>query len=241
MNEPQLGHNNPPAPTLFEQSSTRIDDLFGEAQLWLDGATVDSQPLADGIGNLLDLIRKAKKFADDSRKVENEPFDRGKAEVQARYNPLLKRADLASEACKSALQPWLDRREAEIRAAAQKARQEAEAKQHAAEAALRAADRANLEERAKAEALVAAAKKAETAANKAERQTATAGGATGRSVGLRTEWIATMTDARAAVTHYWKTERAAIEEFLKTLADGDVRRGKRDIPGFSITEQRKAV
>ena len=32
-----------------------------------------------------------------------------KAEVQARYNPILKRADMIADTCKKVLQPWRDR------------------------------------------------------------------------------------------------------------------------------------
>src|SRR5690349_4076026 len=96
-----IGGNNPP-PSPFEIAQKAVEDIYGEASMWLDGATVDSQELADGIGNLASELRKARKLADETRKIENKPFDDGKAEVQARYKPLLDKADLAIEACKKA-------------------------------------------------------------------------------------------------------------------------------------------
>ena len=52
---------------------------------WLDGEPIASAEQADKVSLLLDMIRKAEKAADESRVKENEPFDLGKAEVQARY------------------------------------------------------------------------------------------------------------------------------------------------------------
>src|SRR5260221_116793 len=124
------------------------DDLYGEASMWLDGATVDSQQLADGIANLLAELRKARKLAEDNRKVEKKPHDDAAAEVQSRYKPLLDKADLAAEACKKAVAPWLQKKADEIEAKAKAAREEADRQRQAAEAAIRASDAANLAERA---------------------------------------------------------------------------------------------
>ena len=42
-----IGHNSPPL-TPFEIVSKKIDDLYGEAKLWLDGSVVDSENFAEG-------------------------------------------------------------------------------------------------------------------------------------------------------------------------------------------------
>lgn len=62
-----------------------IEDLFTQAKGFLDGDPVTSQAVADEIGALLAEIRQAEKAADEARKLENKPFDDGKAEVQERY------------------------------------------------------------------------------------------------------------------------------------------------------------
>ena len=85
------------------------------------------------------------------------------------------------------------------------------------------------------------AKIAERIANKAERTTATAGGTLGRATGLRTVWTATMTKPSEAANHYWSTRKDDIMAFVQSLADEDVRRGIRTIPGFEITSDKKAV
>lgn len=236
-----VGHNNPPEPTLYEAARDRVEDLYREASLWMDGAKVEDQDLADGIANLLSDLRKAWKAADDARKEENEPFDAGKAEVQARYNPLLKKAKQAEDACKAANEPWLLKKKAEVEAAAKAAREEADRKRREAEEAIRATDAANLAARAAAEALLKEAKRAETVANKAERTTAKAGGATGKSMGLRTTWKPVLTDSFSAAKHYWETDREQIEGLLLVLAARDVAEGKRTIPGFEVQETFSAV
>lgn len=251
----RIGGNNPPEsidaptkPTPFDVVSKRILDLYDEATLWLDGAKVDSQDLADGIANLTAELRKAAEAADEARIAENKPFDDGKAAVQAKYAPLIAdtkkqkgKAILAIEGCKAALAPWLLKIDQEKRAAAEKARKEAEEKTRAAQEAIRAAQRDNLAERAAAEELIINAKKAQRAAVKAEKSTATAGNGFGRSLHLRTVYTPVMTDMRAAARHYWTTRENEMEAFFQGLADADVRAGIREIPGFEIREEKVTV
>ena len=92
-----------------------------------------------------------------------------------------------------------------------------------------------------AEALVEAAKSADIAARKAANTTAKAGGVQGRSSGLRSSWKPSLSDGVAAARHYWSTERQEMETFLLILAAKDVAKGKREIPGFEITETRTVV
>lgn len=242
-----IGHNNPPM-SPFEIAEKRVTDIYDETVLWLDGKTIDSKELADGIGNLLASIRAAEALADEARKAENKPFDDGKAEVQARYAPLIAdtkamkgKTVLAAAACKKALQPWLDAEDRRIKEAARLAREEADRKQREAEEAIRRTNAENLAGRAAAEALVTAAKKATTVANKAERQTATAGGAMGRATGLRTVYVPVLADPAAALAHYAAHAEQETHAFLQGLAERDVRAGRRDIPGFMISEERRAV
>lgn len=242
-----IGHNNPPVeidPTPFEMSEVEIGDLYAEAKNWLDGEPVTTQAQADGLSKLIDDLRKAGKLADERRVAENKPFDDGKAEVQARYAPLIAdtksvkgKVPLAVDMAKKALAPWLQKLEDEKQAAAKKAREEADAKLKAAQEALRASQVADLEKREAAEALIRDAEKAEAAATKAENSKAHATGGT-RAMGLRSVWRAEMVDGREAARFYWATRRADVDNFFQGLADADVRAGKRDIPGFLILETR---
>lgn len=245
---PSIGHNMPPEPTPFEKARDRIDELYDEAKLWLDGKPVDSPEVADGLANMLSLLRTAHNAADEARKAENEPFDKAKAEVQARYAPLIAdtkavkgKTVLAQEIIKKALAPWLAKVEAEKRAAAEAARREAEEKQRAAQEAMRATQAADLAAREEAERLLKEANKADKAAGRAERDTARTGGGMGRAVSLRTRYVPVLADPVLAARHYWQERRADMEALLMQLASEDVRAGKRDIPGFEIREERSVA
>ena len=219
--------------TPFDAAKLAVDDLFDEAEVWLNGDGIASQGEAEAVETLLDLARKAKKEADESRKVENEPFDTGKAEVQARYNPVLKRADMIADTCKKVLQPWRDKVAVEKAAIAEQARREAEDIRHKAEEAMRASA-GNITARADAEELLSSAKLAEKDAKKADKQATT-------GLGLRTTYRAELKDPAKAAEHYWTARRGDFQAFLQDLAGQDVRKGIRAIPGFDVIEEKTAV
>lgn len=235
-----IGHNNPPEPTPFEAARDKIEALMTEAKNWFDGATVKTQEEADAISKLVDLARKARKEADEARKVEKQPFDDAGNEVQARYNPILKRADMISEIGKKAVAPYLEKLEAEKRAAAEKLRAEAEAKRIEAEAALRASQATDIAAREQAEAMLKEAQKADANARKAENDKAHAKGGA-RAMTLRTRYVVTLDDPVIAARHMWATRRALMEAYLIELAEQVVASGAREIPGFIVTETKVAV
>lgn len=235
-----IGHNNPPEPTPFERAEATIISLFDEAKNWLDGEGITTQAQADDVSKLLDMIRKAKKAADEARVEEKRPHDEAAKEVQEKYKPLLTRCDLAADAAKKALAPYLEKIEAEKRAKAEAARKEAEEKARAAQEAIRAAQLTDLAAREKAEALIQEAKKAEAAAKKAENDKAHAKGGS-RAVGLRTTYRPVLKDAREAARYYWTARREELETFFLSMAEKDVRAGQQDIPGFEIIEEKVAV
>lgn len=244
-----IGHNMPPEPTPYERVSAKIDKLFDEAKLYLDGEPVASQGVADDIANLLNMIRSAEKEAEEERKNEAKPYDDAKAEIQARYNALIGNTKtvkgktvLASEACKKALAPWLEAKEAERLAELKRKQEEAAEAQRKAEEALRSRDAANLEETAAAEALVKDAKKAAAAAKKVGDATANAGNSTfGRAVSTRTFHRAEVTDERDFARHVWANHRAEMAEFLASLAQQLVTNGARELPGVTVHAELKVV
>ncbi|WP_201829651.1 hypothetical protein [Microvirga zambiensis] len=235
-----IGHNNPPEPTPFERAEAQIIMLFDEAKNWLDGEGIATQAQADDVSKLLDMIRKAKKAADEARVEEKRPHDEAAKEVQEKYKPLLTRCDLAADAAKKALAPFLEKLEAEKRAKAEAARREAEGKARAAQEAIRAAQATDLAAREAAEALIQDAKKAEAVAKRAENDKAHGKGGS-RAVTLRTTYRPVLKDAREAARYYWKTRQSELEAFLLTLAEKDVRAGQQDIPGFDIIVEKVAV
>lgn len=237
---PAIGHNEPPAPTPFEVIRDAVDDLMVEAKNWLDGAKVETQEQADAVAVLVDMARKARKSADAARIVENEPFDTGKTEVQARYSPVLKRADMIADAGKKATTPYLERIDTEKRALAERLLHEAEEKRHAAEAALRSSQATDIAAREVAEAALIEADKADAAARRAEKDKASAKGGA-RAMSLRTTYVVTLGDPVLAARHMWATRRALMEVYLISLAEQVVASGAREIPGFVVTEVKKAV
>jgi hypothetical protein len=217
----------------FDAAKLAVDDLFDEAQVWLAGDGIASEAEAKAVETLLDMARTAKKTADEARKVENEPFDTGKAEVQARYNPVLKRADMIADTCKSVLQPWRDKIAADKAAKAEAARLEAEKLKREAEEKLRASA-GNIAERAEAEEALSLAKEAESFAKRETKRADTGNG-------LRTTYRAELSDLSAAVRHYWPLAKEDFAALVTDIAAREVRAGKREIPGFIIHEERKAV
>ena len=235
-----IGDNNPPL-TPYEQSAKEINDLYDEAVLWLDGKPITTQEHADSVGRLAGMLRDAKKLADERRKEEAKPFDDGKAEVQARYNPLIKdktgKADLALDACKKALQPFLDAEQARIDAEAKAAREAAEEAQRKAREALQASQADNLAERAAAEALLDESNKLQAVAKKAEKTTAKVSG-TGRALSQRTVYRAEIADPVLVARHYWKVARHEVEAFFLTLAQQDVAAGNHNIDGVRVIKEK---
>lgn len=224
----------------FDLISTEISDLYDEAKNWLDGKFAETQEVHDEIERLMGLLADAEKRADALRVEENEPFDTGKAEVQKRFAPLIANTKTATgktvraiAACKAAIEPFRIKKAAEAREAARIVREEAEAAERAAQAAFAQSSVADLEQREEAERLATQATALIKTANKATKAAAT-------GTGLVTYWQTVVKDPRALAGHYWKTKSAAVDAFFLALAESDVLRGAREIPGCEITEQKKA-
>jgi hypothetical protein len=234
------GGNNPPEPTPYEAIKIHIDDLMETAQGFLDGDPITTQGVADEVGRLLAAARDAEKAAEAQRKVEAKPFDDGKAAVQALWVPLKDRCGLVASTAKRALAPYLAAEQARIEAEAATARKIAEDKAAAAQEALRAASATDLAALEQAEALLKDATKAGKAADRAGKDTAkVAGGA--RATSLRTYYVATISDRRAALAHYMVAQPDALTEWLLEQAQRDVNAGSRAIPGITINEEKRAV
>lgn len=235
-----MGANNPPEESAFAGFEAHINDLFEEAKNFLDGAGVNSDAEAEGVSKLLDLIRTAAKDADKARAAEKKPHDDAGKAVQAKWKPLLDRAEMAVDACKRALAPWLTRKAEEQRQAAEKARLDAEERAKAAAEAMRSTTLDNLEGREAAEALMKEADRAQADAAKAEKARPQAvGGA--RATTLRSYFTPMLADPKAALVHYVATRPDDVKAFLLGLAKQDVAAGKRQIPGFDVIEERRVV
>jgi multidrug efflux pump subunit AcrA (membrane-fusion protein) len=222
-----IGHNSQAA-TPFDLAVRDVDLLWTESVHWLDGAVAETQAEADSIAVLLDMARKAKAAADGARKAEAKPFDDGKAEVQARYKPIITKCDTVADAAKDALAPFLAAQEAAAREAEAKARAVAEeARRVAREAASRAK---GIEARARVDELADAAKRAGFAAWDAERARGKAKGGA-KAVTLRTTTQPSITDLTALMRWIWAHDQSAIRGFAEQYVAGAYRAGQREMDG----------
>lgn len=235
MNEvAKVGHNRNP----FDELSDEIADLYNEAHNWCDGEPISNQKQADEIAKLLEMIRQARKKADEARKEEKRPHDEAAKAVQQKFMPVLESADMASMACKKTLAPWLQKLEDEKRAEAKAKRKEAEEKVRQAREAHQSAQ--SLEDMEKAEQSLADAKAAEKEAVAAEKDRGRVKGGT-RAVSLRTVYRAEITDPAEFARYIWLNHYAEFLDFMQGIADRDVRTCKTDLPGATCIKEQTAV
>lgn len=231
-----IGDNNPPE-TPFEIFTSKINDLYDEAVLWLDGEPIDSEEMAEGLATLLDSIRTAGGDADKERAIEKKPhWDAGKA-VDAKWKTLIERATLATDTCKKALAPWLAKKEKEKAEADRLAREKADKEMAEAQAAIRKSNQDNLAERAIAEDKLDKAKRADEKAKREANKSAgikPKGG--GRAIHIRKSYEAVLDDPEAALEHFWP--HIDIEACLTALGQKKVNDGIREIPGFRVQEKK---
>lgn len=228
--------NRPPEPAaLFREE---VEDLLLEARNYLDGEPIANEGQANAVSSLLSRLRRVARDADDARKAEKKPHDDAAKAVQAKWKPIIDKADLAATTAKEALAPWLRRLEEQQRAEAEAARLEAERlAREAAEA--HAAAAGNFEARDEAEQLLDAAAEARKHAEAADRQKAHVKGG-GRAHGLVSVYTPELTDSAEALKHYRERQPDALKEWLLEQARADVRCGIRSIPGFAIKHERVA-
>jgi len=229
----------PNAPPV-EAMGMHIDDLWDEAKGILDGAGVNSDADAEMVAKLLDMTRQAKKDADAQRAVEKKPHDDAAAAVQTAWKPLLAKCDLVTDTCKKALVSYLEAKEAAQRAEAARVAKAAEEARAEALAARQAAPVSDLAAREDAERLDAIARDAEKLAARAGKTKAHATGGS-RAIGLRSYWIAELVDPVAALKHYREHQPEALKAWLSEQGQRDASAGARVIPGFAISEERRAA
>ncbi len=222
----EIGGNNPPADAAF---GLHVDSLFTLLSDSLAGGEVSTDEQEAAIDAILDDFRKASKDADKARVVENKPFDDGKKAVQAKWKPIIEKADRGATACKEALTPYRTIKQNAKDAAAKKAREEAEAIAKAAQEALREAD--DLEAKYAAETQLEHAQKLAATANKIDRS----------ATGLRTYYEAEIVDRKAALLHYLARSPERFEALIQQLADEDARGARAPVPGIVFHERKKAA
>ena len=131
------GHNAPPPEATF---GMHIDDLFSLLSDTLAGNAVTTDEQDAAIDGLLDEFRKAAKDADKARSDEKRPHDDAGKAVQAKWKPIVDKAERGAIACKDALTPYRASKQRTQDEAARKAREAAEAVVKAAQEAFKASD-----------------------------------------------------------------------------------------------------
>lgn len=229
-----MGANMPPEMVIFGE----IDAYYEEAKNWAsDGFKIESAEQEAQINEIDKALLKLGQEADALRVEEKKPHDDAAQAVQDKYNPYVQKGkgkvDVARSTLKALLTAWRVEQQRIAEEKARKAREEAEAERRAAEEAMRASA-GDLEAREQAEQQLEAAKQAERFAKKADKAATTGSG-------LRTKWVAVMTDQRAAVASMWKQNPQAFVDLAQNLAETAVRAGARQIEGFEIKEEKVAL
>jgi len=223
--------------TPFDELTLEIDDLYTKAANWADGTPIESQEQCDALDDLDKALLDAGKRLDALRVEEKRPLDEQVQAIQDKFNPYIQpkkgRVDLARASLNPLRAAWKEAERTRKAAAAEKARQEAEELKRKAEEEMRASA-GNLVAREAAEETLAFAKEAEGFAKREERRATT-------GTGLRTTYEVSVTDLSTAIRHYWTARKADFQTLVQSLAEEDVRRGVREIPGFTITEIKKAI
>lgn len=239
-----IGNNNPPeAPTPFDLLKQEIEDLFDTAKDFCDGEPIDTEAMADVVTELHDRIHECGKKAEDLRVTEKKPLDDQIAAIQTKFHPLIGNTKagkgkviLAKDACQTLLTPWRQKVAAEKAAEAKRIADAAAAAKAAADAAMQESS-GNLAAREEAEAKLADAKRLEKTAARTWKA-ATVG------TGLRTTWIAApdTKENSEELRLDWAFAKDASRFVLlvQQMADEAVRSGARIIPGFLVTEEKRA-
>lgn len=234
------GHNNPPADDPMVALTIHADDLLEQVRTIT--AVSDAAQL-EAVNALADDLKDAADALEAERVARKKPLDDAIAAIQATFNvylaPLTNKTvkgkiPLALDAIKKAKEPYLQEQERKRREEAERVRLAAEEAARIAAEAARAAAGEDMEAREEAEVLVV---QAQALARNAARAEASAS----KGSGLRSSWVAELTDATAALKHYIARNPDAVKDFLRDLARKDVAAGARTIPGFTVSEERKAA
>lgn len=226
--------------TPFDELEHDIQELYDEAKNWADGEPISSKEQHDAVTEIFKGLQKLGKKAEEMRKTEVKPHDDAKKAVQERFNKLI--GDTKSvtgtvvrgkKELNTLLAEWRAEQLKIKEAEAAELRAKAEADRLEAEEAIRASS-GNIEEREKAEELLADAQDTQKMATQFTNKAA-------KSKGVKSVFTPEITDAKLAIKHYWVKDQQPFIDLVNSLAKKDVNAGVRDIAGFKVTETKVAV
>lgn len=221
-----IGHNAPPPDAAM---TIHVDDLFALLSDTLAGGEVSNDDQEAAIDAILNDFRDAVKLSEKHRKDEKEPHLEAGRQVDAKWKPIATKAERGATACKDAMTPYRVAKQRAKDEAARKAREEAEARQRAAQEALQASD--DLEARFAAEQQLEQAAKLAAVANKIDRA----------PTGLRTSWAHRIVNRKALLLHVVERYPEDLADMLNEFVRQKVAGGLRECPGVEIIEQKRAA
>lgn len=240
IDDPRLtiGANNPPVDP-FDALKVNADDLLEQARTI---AKVENADQLKAVETLADDLRDAADALEAERVARKKPHDEAIDAIQSTFNPYLAplknkvpgKIPLALDVVLKAKTPYLQEQERLRREEAERVRKAAEEAARVAAEAARAAAGEDMEAREEVEVLVV---QAQAMARNAVRAEA----ATTKGTGLRSYWSAELVDPMAALNHYMAIAPADLKAWLAEMARKDVLAGKRTIPGFTVSEERRAA
>lgn len=223
----EIGHNMPPASEAF---SMAINDLFTEAKNFLDGQPIADEGQADAYTAIMDGMKELLRDAEKTRKAEKEPFLVAGREVDERWKAATAPAQLTVKEIAKPLTVWREAQQAIKDAETAKLREEGAQKEKKAQAARESA--ISLEDAEKAEEQLKRADIAKKTANKIDRSAS----------GMRTSWVAEVTDPLALGKWAWLNRRDEYTTFLEGLAKREINLAKAgQLPGVNAVAIKTAT
>lgn len=224
----EAGRNEPADPfsRLMGEAADKIEQA--KALMARTGGKIAAKVDCDMAANIAKALTSLKSEADGMHKAEKTPLLQAAKDVDGKFR-FRDELDALTKQLKAAAGAWM---------AAEERRIEAEARAKAeAERAQREAERKALE----AQDPILAAITPADGAPKLESIKVQAGGARGSKMGLRTVYVAEITDYEAALKHF--ASHSQIKALIQSLAQGVVRSMGQDanIPGVTVRAERKAV
>lgn len=200
-------HNNPPDP--IDEAIAPFMDVIEEAEVWLEGSTVETEDQMKAVDALIKDLRKCKTDLAKAEKSATAPLrDAWKAEI-ARWKPTREDVERRLKGLAAVVDPFKRRLAEEKEAAKRKAYEEARAKERASEEARAKVNTANYEEQVEADRLSQEAVEAKKAASEANRD---------KVKGLRTIKETVVVDEVALARVLWRDDREAMREFCADRA-----------------------
>lgn len=213
-----------------------LDDAYATAKDFLDGAAIETQGQADAVGRIVSEAKKLRKDADAARADEKRPHDDAGKEVQAKWKPLLERADTIIQAAQRPLTTYLAKLAAQQAETERLARVEAD--RLAQEAIAAAQCVVSMDDLERVKLLEKEADKAAKTATRAGNAKAHVAGVD-RAIGLRSYKVVQVLDMRAALKWLFAHDPAAVQAFIVEYAERHA--PTRPMDGVSVEIERRVA